>query len=103
MIKDRLTYGRNTPCQANKRERKRGRDLTWTLQGMPAPAWVMENWPGSATMLAVRCNGIREGKPVDETVKTSRFCVLEPMLWCSMCVIAGASRSRGIGLATPSY
>ena len=66
MIKDRLTYGRNTPWQASKRERKRGRDLTWTLRGMPAPPWVMENWPGSATILAVRCKGIREGKPVDE-------------------------------------
>ena len=32
---------------------------------MPSPAWVMENWPGSATILAVRCKGIREGKPVD--------------------------------------
>jgi hypothetical protein len=34
---------------------------------MPAPEWVVENWPGSATILAVRCKGIREGKPVDET------------------------------------
>jgi len=67
VIKDRLTYGRKAPWQASKRERKRGRDLTWTLRGMPAPAWVMENWPGSATILAVRCKGIREGKPVDET------------------------------------
>lgn len=66
MIKDRLTYGRNTPWQASKRERKRSRDLTWTLRGMPAPAWVMENWPGSATILAVRCKGTRGGKPVDE-------------------------------------
>ena len=32
---------------------------------MPSPAWVMENWPGSATILAVRCKGIREGKSVD--------------------------------------
>ena len=45
----------------------RGRDITWTLRSMPASAWVMENWPSSATMLAVRCKGIREGKPVDET------------------------------------
>ena len=67
MIKYRLTYGRNAPWQANKRECKRGRDITWTLRSMPAPAWVMENWPSSATMLAVRCKGIREGKPVDET------------------------------------
>jgi hypothetical protein len=42
-------------------------DLTWTLWDMPALAWVMENWPGRATMLALRCKGIREGKPVDET------------------------------------
>jgi predicted transposase YbfD/YdcC len=52
---------------ASNRERKRGRDLRWTLRGMPAPPWVMENWPGSATILAVRCKGTRDGKPVDET------------------------------------
>jgi len=34
---------------------------------MPAPAWVVENWPGSATILKVRCKGTRDGKPVDET------------------------------------
>jgi predicted transposase YbfD/YdcC len=67
VIKDRLTYGRKTPWQASNRERKRGRDLTWTLRGMPAPEWVAENWPGSATILAVRCKGTRDGKAVDET------------------------------------
>ena len=67
VISDRLNYGRQVPFQASKRERKRGRDLTWTMRGMPAPAWVAENWPGSATILAVRCKGIREGKPIDET------------------------------------
>jgi hypothetical protein len=67
VIRDRLTYGRQAPFQASKRERKRGRDLTWTLRGMPAPEWVAENWPGSATILAVRCKGVREGEPVDET------------------------------------
>ena len=66
MIKDRLTYGSKTPWQASNRERKRGRDLTWTLRCMPAPGWVMENWPGSATILAVRCKGTRDGKKVDE-------------------------------------
>ena len=66
MICDRLTYGCKAPWQASKRERKRGRDLTWTLRGLPAPAWVIENWPGSATILAVRCKGTRDGKPVDE-------------------------------------
>jgi hypothetical protein len=35
VTKDRLTYGHNTPWQANKRERKRGRDLTWTLRVCP--------------------------------------------------------------------
>ena len=24
-------------------ERKRGRDLTWSLRGRPAPPWVVEN------------------------------------------------------------
>jgi hypothetical protein len=66
VIADRLTYGRQVLFHASKRERKRGRDLTWTLRGMPASPWVIENWPGSATILAVRCKGIREGKPVDE-------------------------------------
>ncbi|MEA5415568.1 ISAs1 family transposase [Synechococcus sp. BA-132 BA5] len=71
MIRDRLVYGRKAPLQARKQERKRGRDLTWTLRSMPAPEWVAENWPGSATVLAVRCRGTRDGKPVDET----RYCV----------------------------
>jgi predicted transposase YbfD/YdcC len=34
---------------------------------MPAPEWVMEQWPGSATIIAVRSHGTREGKPQDET------------------------------------
>ena len=34
---------------------------------MPAPEWVVENWPGSATVIAVRGKGIRDGKPTDET------------------------------------
>jgi hypothetical protein len=66
VIRDRLTYGRQAPFQAGKRERKPGRDLTWTLRGMPAPPWVVENWPGSATILAVRCKGVREGALIDE-------------------------------------
>ena len=46
---------------------KRGRDITWTLQAMPAPEWVVEQWPGSATIIAVRSHGIRDAKPTDET------------------------------------
>jgi predicted transposase YbfD/YdcC len=46
---------------------KRGRDITWTLRAMPAPEWVVEHWPGSATIIAVRSHGIRDGKPTDET------------------------------------
>ncbi len=46
---------------------KRGRDITWTLRAMPAPEWVVEQWPGSATIIAVRSHGIRDGKPSDET------------------------------------
>ena len=46
---------------------KRGRDITWTLRAMPAPEWVVEQWPGSATIIAVRSHGIRDAKPTDET------------------------------------
>jgi hypothetical protein len=67
VIHDRFTYGGKTLFECSHRERKRGHDLTWTLRGMAAPEWVVENWPGSATILAVRCKGRRDGKPVDET------------------------------------
>ena len=67
MIRDRLTYGRRIPWRTTKREIKRGRDITWTLRAMPAPEWVMEQWPGSATIIPVRTHGTREGKPQDET------------------------------------
>jgi hypothetical protein len=46
---------------------KRGRHITWTLQAMPAPEWLMEQWPGSATIIAVRSQGIRDGRPTDES------------------------------------
>ena len=46
---------------------KRGRDITWSLRAMPPPEWVVEQWPGSATIIAVRSHGFREGKPTDET------------------------------------
>jgi hypothetical protein len=67
VIRDRLTYGAKALFEWSHREHRRGRDLRWTLRGMPAPQWVAENWPGSATILAVRCKGIREGEPIDET------------------------------------
>jgi hypothetical protein len=59
VIKDRLTYGRKAPLQASKRERKHRQDITWTLRAMPAPEWVVENWPGSATVITVQ----RQGHP----------------------------------------
>ena len=67
MIHDRLTYGRRVPWRASRRELDHGRDITWTLRAMPAPEWVVEHWPGSATIIAVRSQGIREGRTVDET------------------------------------
>jgi hypothetical protein len=67
VIRDRLTYSRRLPWRARRRERDHGRDITWTLRAMPAPEWVVEHWPGSATIIAVRSQGIREGKAVDET------------------------------------
>ncbi|WP_255024459.1 ISAs1 family transposase [Cyanobium sp. T1G-Tous] len=67
LIRDRLTYARRIPWRTSKREIKRGRDITWNLRAMPAPEWVMEQWPGSSTIIAVRSHGTREGKPQDET------------------------------------
>jgi hypothetical protein len=67
LIRDRLTYGRRMPWRTSKREVKPGRDITWTLRAMPAPEWVVEQWPGSATIIAVGSHGFREGKPTDET------------------------------------
>jgi hypothetical protein len=67
LIRDRLTYGRRIPWRTSKREIKRGRDITWELWAMPAPECVRVQWPGSATIYAVRSHGIREGKPTDET------------------------------------
>ena len=111
VIKDRLTYGRRTPLQASRREVGHGRDITWTLRGMPAPEWVVENWPGSATVIAVRSKGIRDGKRIDETrtygfaERTSRCDTrlrtgAEALL--RTCVTAGASKIPGTGPATPS-
>jgi predicted transposase YbfD/YdcC len=35
---------------------------------MLAPEWMVEQWPGSVTIRAVRSHGIREGHPQDENV-----------------------------------
>jgi hypothetical protein len=67
LIRDRFTYGRQIPWRSSTREVKRGRDITWSLRAMPPPQWVVEQWPGSATTIAVRSHGIRDGKPTDET------------------------------------
>ena len=66
-IKTRLFHARKAPLHTSKRERGHGRDITWTFWGMPAPEWVVENWPGSATVIAVRSRGTRQGKSIDET------------------------------------
>jgi predicted transposase YbfD/YdcC len=55
------------PWRASKREVDHGRDITWTLRAMSAPEWVVEHWPGSATIIAVRSQGARDSRPVDET------------------------------------
>ena len=61
---------------------------------MPAPDWVIEQWPGSATIIAVRSQGVRDGRPVDETryyvtsLRTSAKALLRlvrrgrPAKWC---------------------
>ncbi|MFN7899837.1 MAG: hypothetical protein ACK5N0_09280 [Synechococcaceae cyanobacterium] len=67
LIRDRLTDGLRIPWRTSGREVKRGRDISLTLRARPAPEWVMEQWPGSATFIAVRSQGLRDGKPTDET------------------------------------
>jgi hypothetical protein len=47
-------------------EGETGRDITWTLQAMPAPEWLVEQWLGSATIIAVRSQGSRDGKPTGQ-------------------------------------
>ncbi len=42
-------------------------DIPLYLLVMPAPEWVLEQLPGSATIIAVRSYGIREGREQDET------------------------------------
>jgi hypothetical protein len=67
LIRDRLSYSRKVPWETSHHEVGHGRDIVWTLRAMPAPAWVIEQWPGSATIIAVRSQGMRDGRPVDET------------------------------------
>ncbi len=67
LIRDRLTTSRKVPWETSHHEVDHGRDIVWTLRAMPAPEWLIEQWPGSATIIAVRNQGIRDGRPVDET------------------------------------
>ncbi len=55
---------------------------------MPAPDWVIEQWPGSATIIVVRSQGIRNGRPVDET----RYYVTS--LWTSAKALLRLVRDR---------
>ncbi len=34
---------------------------------MPAQGWLMEQWPGSATIIAMCSHGSRDGDKTDET------------------------------------
>ncbi len=67
LIRDRLTLSRKLPWETSHHEVGHGRGITWTLRAMPAPAWVSDQWPGSAMIIAVRSQGVRDGQPVDET------------------------------------
>jgi predicted transposase YbfD/YdcC len=49
---------------------------------MPAPKWVVQNWPGSATVIDVWSRCKRDGKSIDETryyVKGLRACADDPL------------------------
>ncbi|MGB5136648.1 MAG: ISAs1 family transposase [Prochlorococcaceae cyanobacterium] len=87
LIRDRLSYGRRIPWRTSKREVKWGRDITWTLRAMPAPAWVEGQWPGSATIIAVGSRGFREGKP---TAKTRYYVFTERTYRCDTSLRTGA-------------
>jgi hypothetical protein len=67
LICNRFNYGRRIHWLTSKQEIKRGCDITWSLRAMPAPEWVMEQWSGSATIIAMCSHGISEGHPQDET------------------------------------
>jgi predicted transposase YbfD/YdcC len=83
VIRQHLTHCSTSSHQTSKRERGHGRDITWTLRAMPAPPWVKENWPGSATIISVRNKGKRGRKLIDETryyvtsVRTSADALLQ--------------------------
>jgi hypothetical protein len=81
LIRDRLTYGCRIPWRTSKREIKRGRDITWELRAMPAPEWVTEQWPGRATIIAVRSRGRRDGSPQDEPHYYVSCFAIKGLLW----------------------
>jgi hypothetical protein len=111
VIKERLTLGLKNAHQTSNRERGHGRDITWTLRAMPAPPWVVENWPGSAMIIEVRSKGKRQEKRIDETrtYVTSLRTGADALLrhgrdrWSNRFAEAPkATRTPGTGLATPS-
>ena len=67
LILDLLTCSRKLQWKTSHHEVGHGRDITWTLRAMPAPDWVIEKWRGSGTVIAVRSQCVRDGRPVDET------------------------------------
>ena len=71
VIKDRLTYGRKAPLQTSKRERKHGRDITWTLQG-DAGAGV-----GGGELARQRHGdrGTQQGQPRWQAIDETRYYV----------------------------
>jgi hypothetical protein len=67
VIREHLTHCSTISHKASKCERGHVRDITGTLLAMRAPAWVKENWLGSAMIIAVRSKGKRGSKSIDET------------------------------------
>ena len=102
VIREHLTHCSTITHQTSKRERGHGRDITWILRAMPAPAWVVENWPGSAMIIAVRSKGKRGRKLIDETRYYITSLRAGAMLFKGKCVIVGALRNPGTGPVTPS-
>ena len=97
MIREHLTHCSTISLKARKRERGHGRDMTWTLLVMRAPAWVKENRPGGAMITAVRSKGKRGRKSIVSQHTARRGCT--SLRRAQRRAGDGVTSELGIGLA----
>ncbi len=74
---------------------------------MPAPQWMIKDWPGGATNLTVRWKGTRDGKLIDEirynvtSLRTGAKALLMHVRDCWSIEIAGTGRATPSSRRTP--